>query len=164
MSKVTFGEIISWTLYLLFGVVLFLALFLCFAGDAQGATVRLQDNPPHYSKIIEIDGERKILMPDGRLLPFGQGVQCSQDCPKISLGSAETGNRQRLWLWAVPVGAVITTIALWPCDRIIAPVEPMTPEGRSRRETAPRGEVTEPGYLALTGLLFALIAGRMKKA
>lgn len=160
MSRVTLGEIIVWALYLLFGVVLFLALFLCFAGDTQGATVRLQDNPPRYSKIVVIDGERKILMPDGRLLPIGQGAQCSQDCPETV--GAKSGNRSRLWLWAVPAGAVITTIALWPRDRPAAPVEPTTPKGR-RRETAPRGEVTEPGYLALTGLLFALIAGRMKK-
>lgn len=110
-------------------------------------------NKSDYSKIIEVNGEKMILLPDGRQLPFGSGVICSDDCPEITTPAS---HRPLLWL-LIPAG-IITTVLLWPTPETPQPPRSVigpTPTPTPRRDVpsrpiAPPVEVPEPGTFALS--------------
>lgn len=84
--------------------------FIFCASSVFAAPVTFKQDDPKHSRVIVVAGEEKILMPDGRVLPFGQGILCTEECPEIT--EVVASNRR----WAVPVIAagIITTAVLWP--------------------------------------------------
>ncbi len=118
-----------------------------------------QDKKTDYSKVIEINSEKFVELPDGRRLPFGSGVVCSDECPEIATGS----NKHWLWL-AIPAG--LATALLWPGR---TPQKPPSftpsPIPTPRREVPPRREappveVPEPSTFGLAAVGLALFKRR----
>lgn len=137
---------------------LFLTLVVCFlTSNAHAGSVTFPQEPmPRLSKVVEVDGKQMILLPDGRVIPFGQSTICSDNCPVIE----ESPGRSRLWLLLIPAG-IVAVIALWP-DSPVVRVQQLSPG--PNRETPPRGaEVPESATLGLLGfglLGFSLLMRR----
>lgn len=144
------------------GIALLILLAYLMIAPARAASVAFPQEPkPSYSKIVEISGEKKILLPDGRVIPLGQSTICSENCPD-TVGAITPGNRPRLWLLTIPAG-VVAVIALWP-DRSprplspAQPVLPVTPPRMPRHVPSRTADVPEPVTLATVGVGLAAMA------
>lgn len=146
-----------------------LVIALLVAPTFADALQYTQDKKSEYSKVIEQDGEKKIVMPDGRIIPFGTGVICSDDCPEI----APPASRSRAW-WLIPAaGAIITTLLLLPPKTPAPtatpsrPIDPPTATPTPHRDVpsrpiAPPVEVPEPATLFLLAGGLAMMARKLR--
>lgn len=125
--------------------------------DTQGAPVKFSQEPKaNYSRIIEIDGKPSILMPDGRVLPMGQGLNCTSSCPAVE----ESAGRSKLWLLAIPA-AVAAVVVLWPDSSVVvSPRVPILPPPAIR---PPSVDVPEISTLGLLGLGLACMAFTLRR-
>lgn len=136
-----------------------LLLFLLLSVCAFAAPVRFaasQDVPP-LSRVVIVNGEEKILMPDGRILPLGQGVICSDECLELRNVAVEAPSSLRRFSF-VALGA-FGALAVWLWLRdcccelqsppIVPPASPPTPNA------PPPVAVPEASTLSL--LLFGLM-------
>lgn len=147
-----------------------LVIALLVAPTFADALQYTQDKKSEYSKVIEQDGEKKILLPDGRVIPFGTGVICSDDCPEIT---PPASGWSRWWL-AAPIGAgIITTLFLLPPKTPTPtatpkrPIEPPTATPTPHRDVPSRPvqppvEVPEPATLFLLGVGLAILARKLR--
>jgi hypothetical protein len=79
-----------------------------------------------HSRVVVIDGESKILLPDGRIIPFGPSVQCTDICLTDEIAVTASSSRRR---WIVPV-LIAGAIGAWAygCGGDdLPPVQPETP-------------------------------------
>lgn len=138
-----------------------LLLLLVCVLRASAAPVTVQVDDPKYSKIIVVAGEEKILLPDGRILPFGQGILCTDDCPAEVLAPPSSN---RIWLVPVVAAGIITTAILWPGNRQPRPPRIDTSQPLPPCDDIPTAPVPEPSTLALLGLAGLLTLPRIFNA
>lgn len=148
-------------------LVLIIALLV--APSFADALRYTQDKKSEYSKIIEQGGEKKILLPDGRVIPFGQSTICSDSCAEITAHTS----RSRAW-WLIPVaGGIITALVLLPPGKppAVRPSPPpnnppsATPPPRRdvpSRPAAPPVEVPEPSTFVLLAGGLAMMARKFR--
>ncbi len=145
----------DWALWLLIVVV---TVTFFFALPTHCAPVTFPQEPVQYSKIIEVNGVPMIRLPDGRVIPFGQSLDCTSGCAAIENNSP---GRSRLWLLTIPAGIAVV-IALWPDSSVVTvPRIPILPPPVIRPPVA----VPESATLSLLGFgllgIGILLRGRL---
>ena len=142
-------------------------LIVSAALQAGPITYQPQDEP--HSKNVIVNGEPKILLPDGRIIPTGQYTICDGGMcnlkDEIGITTLNTPN----WKWLlVPAGgtAIILLLTRMARDSSVsltpAPVVPptfLTPG----LPLSPPINVPEPATLTLLGLGLCLIVSRLRK-
>lgn len=128
----------------------------------SGSKVGGEQTP--QSKIPE-SGDRPefVRLADGRIVPYGAGIICTDDCVESEAFGPDDpselrGSLPRLtpWLWGIPVaGGILAFVLLLPGDRtaVLSSGEPpiIVPP------PAP-AEIPEPATLMLLGLGLAMMA------
>ncbi len=97
-----------------------------------------------------------VTLSDGRIVPYGAGIICTEECPMPTLEAERRRNR-----WLVPgllVGGAITTVCLLCCDE--PPTGLLPPVSQPPSADVPE---SEPLFLTGLGLWFVLAARRLKK-
>lgn len=117
-----------------------------------------------------------VRLPDGRIVPFGAGVICTEDCVQDTEFEMAKTKRPILWYALVPIaiGGIIAVLASRGGD-------PVGPNGNPRLFDLPGGtpnptgtprplpspnpnaQVPEPATMILFGSGLALIAQRIRK-
>jgi hypothetical protein len=105
-----------------------------------------------------------VRLPDGRIVPYGQGVICAENC--VESFAEDSPRRSRLWLIVPPViaGGIVCAVL---CGGGELPPggptpfgTPTNPPGPTPTPTAP---VPEPATLMLLGTGLALVARKTFK-
>ena len=93
----------------IFSTAVFLLAFTCTALAAPFTFA--QDDK--LSKVVVVNGEERILLPDGRIIPMGQGVICTDDCVSTEAPEAP-GMKQssRKWLFLAAIVAAVSVAAI----------------------------------------------------
>lgn len=92
-----------------------------------------EQKPPAHSQIVIVDGEKKILLPDGRIIPFGQSTICTGEACAKPIASPPPGWFANNWQWAVPVTTIIVLCAVVLCrgsdnpSQMVPPRDTTTP-------------------------------------
>lgn len=114
-------------------------------------------SPVSLANPIRFDDPKFVTLSDGRRVPYGQGVICSDEC--VTAESLPGGSRQ--W-WIVPVMTTVVVCALL-CRPVQPPTlipnqpeTPNTPNPTPRRNVPPRTEVPDRNTLELLGLGLAM--------
>lgn len=142
-------------------------------GGQSGAQAPVAQESPNHPEFVRL--------PDGRIVRYGQGILCDENCvePVTPAAFREPGPR---WLWIIPpivAGGILCAILCrpgrdnepQPTPTIIIPppspvVSPTVAATISPGPSAPptNGDIPEPGTLVLVGIgLGAMLARRRRK-
>lgn len=127
-------------------------------------------SPVSLANAIRFDDPKFVTLSDGRNVPYGQGVICSDECVEAAAESLPDSRTRRWWLVPITTVAVLCAVLCRPGNPpTITPDEPLTPRPNPtpapRRDTPPRAEVPDRNSLELVGLGLAMCwcAIRLKK-
>lgn len=95
-----------------------------------------------------------VTLSDGRRIPFGPGVICSNECVEAEALALPDEPSNRRWLWLLPLGGALIVLTLLPPDSSTpgTPLDPPVP--------AP---VPETGTLLLLCAGLLLLSVKLKK-
>jgi PEP-CTERM motif len=125
--------------------------------QVQSSQAAAQEEPPTF-----------VRLPDGRIVPYGPGVICTENC--VEPFEAKLPNRPRLLIWVLPViaggliagligGGVIgggsPGVAVTPTP---FPTIAVTPTPTPLPSPTPDAKVPEPSTLVLLGIGMTMLA------
>lgn len=122
-------------------------------------------SPVSLANAIRFDDPKLVTLSDGRRVPFGQGVICSDKCVQSGAETLPDSSKRRQWLWLL-IPAALTGFILIPNDpptitttRATTPDLPMpTP----RRDVPTRTEVPDRNTLEMLGLGLLMCWGAIR--
>lgn len=134
------------------------------ASVAAPVTFSTQEPKPQaqQSRIVEVDGMRKILLPDGRVIPFGQSTQCTDICLTDEIAVTDTTPRRR-WVVPVLIGAGIAMGAWIRTRGNDSPLLRLEEPGLPRTSPPPNTTIPEPMTLLLLGSGLAGLAVALRR-
>jgi hypothetical protein len=129
------------------------------SSDSASGVAKESPNPPDF-----------VRLPDGRIVRYGPGVLCDQNCVTPVTPTAFRGPSSTVW-WIVTPAAAAGILCAFLCggDNDAQPLTPIpipdpSPSPRTQ-PTPPPNEIPEPGTLVLLGLgIGAMIARRRMAA
>ena len=97
-----------------------------------------------------------VRLPDGRIVPYGQGVICSENCAEPFAAAAPVAS-SHLWRLASPLvaGGIACSVLCGESGQILSGLVQAAPT-----PTAAPADVPEPATLILLGLGLAILARR----
>ena len=148
-------------------------------GNAQNPPAGAQNRPQGPVAQESPNHPEFVRLPDGRIVRYGQGILCDENCvePVTPAAFREPGPR---WLWIIPpiiVGGILCAVLCrpgrdsepQPTPTIIIPppspvVSPTVAATISPGPTAPPppNEIPEPGTLVLVGLGLGTMLARKR--
>jgi hypothetical protein len=124
--------------------------------DSASGVAKESPNPPDF-----------VRLPDGRIVRYGPGVLCDQNCVAPVTPTAFRGPSPMVWWIATPAAAAGILCAFLcggddtqPLTSIPIPDPSPTPSPR----TQPPNEIPEPGTLVLLGLGIGAMVARRRMA
>jgi len=132
--------------------------------DSASGAAKESPNPPEF-----------VRLPDGRIVRYGPGVLCDQNCVTPVTPAAFRGPSPTVWWIATPAAAAGILCAFLcggdddtqPLSRVIipdpAPAQSPTPSP-TMQPTPPPNEIPEPGTLVLLGLGIGAMVARRRMA
>lgn len=130
---------------------------------------KLQDDPPRYSRIVVVNGQEQIQLPDGKMIPFGMGVVCTEECEQATvLTEPSTSVAWLKWAAVGAVGGLLTYALLRDCCCALPPIvygPPVIgpPFVRPPTVEPPITPVPEPDTLMMLGMALALLSWPLRK-
>ncbi|HZS05851.1 MAG TPA: PEP-CTERM sorting domain-containing protein [Blastocatellia bacterium] len=94
-----------------------------------------------------------VRLPDGRIVPYGPGVVCTENC--VEPFEARAPNRPRLWVWGIPIiagGLLAGLLIAGGGGSGPSAGASVTPIPASPTPTPPGTDVPEPSTLVLLGI------------
>lgn len=127
--------------------------------DAKGVTA--QATPPQISE--SGDHPEFVRLADGRIVPYGAGVLCSDDCVQSEAFGPEDPTDLRLPVsrvspWVLTASALAIPVLLWGRGGRTAVSNSVDPPVTTTPTPPPQATVPEPATLALLGLGLAMVA------
>ncbi len=145
--------------------------------QGQGQTASLPSSEPSSSAAKESPNPPEFVrLPDGRIVRYGPGVLCDQNCVTPITPTAFRGPDSRAWWIATPAAAAGVLCAflcggdedtqrLTPVINLDPTPAPQPTVSPTAQPTPPPNEIPEPGTLVLLGLgIGAMIARRRMAA
>jgi hypothetical protein len=101
-----------------------------------------------------------VRLPDGRIVPYGPGVICTENC--VEPYDAVAPRSSRLWIAVPPVlaGGVVCVVLCGGGPVISGGAQPTPTPGAQPTPTPPQANIPEPATLILLGLGLAVLARR----
>ncbi len=137
--------------------------------STRSAGQEKQTQPQSQSQTGE-DTPQFVRLPDGRIVAYGPGAICTENC--VEPFEARAPNRPRLWVWGIPLiaggliaglvgsgaigGGRVASINTTPTPVPTVPVTPTPPPP----SPTPSAEVPEPSTLILLGLGITVLMRR----
>lgn len=126
--------------------------------------------PPSQPRTGE-DIPQFVRLPDGRIVAYGPGAICTENC--VEPFEARAPNRPRLWVWGIPLiaggliagligsgaigGGTVASVNVTPTP---VPTVPVNPTPTPLPSPTPSAEVPEPSTLILLGLGITVLMRR----
>ena len=139
--------------------IIFLILLLLTSRRIPAGAITWQDSQQH-SIVVLVDGEKMIQLPNGRVIPFGQGTICSGE---ICLPTITPPANHRLLIGTVII--LLTGACLALCRNLQEPPSflPVLPPSLPTPPSTPPVNAPEPATLLLLGLGLILVSRRLKR-
>lgn len=109
-----------------------------------------------------------VRLPDGRIVPYGPGAVCTENC--VEPFEARAPNRTRPWVWGLPLiaggliagligGGLVGGVSATPTPGPTVPVITPTP----LPSPTPGAEVPEPSTIVLLGIGLTMLLRRRQR-
>ncbi|MGH9855143.1 MAG: PEP-CTERM sorting domain-containing protein [Blastocatellia bacterium] len=139
-------------------------------GQGQSASLPPSDSASGAAKESP-DRPEFVRLPDGRIVRYGPGVLCDQNCVSPVTPAAFRGPSPMVWWIATPAATAGILCAFLcggdndaqPLTAILIP-DPTPSQSPRTQPTPPPNEIPEPGTLVLLGLGIGAMVARRRMA